>query len=210
MPKLIDDSTGASSTRPDGVEWQLEVRDSAGAWRAQPERGTTQKTIPASRPNGPEGQELWEGPGADSIRRTPRLMSVGDGDLHVFGCAGALTENEGSWSTWLIESTSTKTSTGGVVFVQDLLNGDRYFVPNKSLPSSPIGPSTGPPARPSPSIEGPGNPITGGAVDCALAQQGDDLTSRTLHMVGRIRQGAMDSQTELYVIRDVHVVALPF
>src|SRR5262249_42883843 len=102
-------------------------------------------------------------------------------------------ENDGSRTTWLIESIAPRPAqgvTGRVVPIQDVLNGDRYFVPNKPLVSSPIGPSFGPPTAPTPTISGPGDQSGNGSVLCAMTQIDDNVATRELHMLA-IRNGAL-------------------
>jgi hypothetical protein len=64
-----------------------------------------------------------------------------------------------------------------LVFIQDLLNGDDRFVPNR--PGALKGPAT----PPKPTVRGPGEPIRRGFVTCAMTQLRDDVSTRTLHML---------------------------
>jgi hypothetical protein len=111
----------------------------------------------------------------------PQWMPVGDANRQMFACAGMRSEDTRVGTTWLTEATPTGSGSGpvGVMPIQDVLNGDSRFAPPPPAPLSP--PPTGPPT---PSITGPyGGYITDGIVQCAMTQSGDDIASRSLHLV---------------------------
>jgi len=114
----------------------------------------------------------------------PRLMPVGVANPQMFACAGALSDDEKVFTTSLFEIKAPDPATnfgGSVTLIQDLLNGDDHFDPNKTL-GQPIG-GLGPQKPPTPKVSGPGNPVTQGNVQCAMLQSQDDLTTRELHML---------------------------
>jgi hypothetical protein len=115
------------------------------------------------------------------VESMPRLMSVGEAMPQVFGCAGDRTEDGKDWTTWLVEAIAASpdgSTRWQIKYIQDLLNGDDRFVPNKNA-----GGLIGPTSPPTPTISGPGDPIRSGSVLCAMVQQQDDLTTRELHMI---------------------------
>lgn len=148
-------------TRPDGASWAFHVQDAFGAWAPQT-GGSGSPNTQLATPG------MWP---------APPLMSVGELSPQVFGCATGRSDDGAVTTTFLVESISPEVSTRGVVPIQDLLNGDDRFVPNRP------GPIVGPANPPTPAISGPGNPIREGAVMCAMTQQADDITTRTLHML---------------------------
>ena len=92
-PKMVTNSSGEQV--PDGVEWDISFEDAFGNWAR-----------PTAADGSIAGQAVWGAPDPETIESTPRLMSVGDGDPHVFACVGDRMEDDSDWSTWLIESIS--------------------------------------------------------------------------------------------------------
>ena len=104
--------------------------------------------------------------------------------------AGALTDDKKVRTTWLLEVKPPQgSSSGSVVFIQDLLNGDDHFDPYAGR-GQPIGRLGQPATPPTPKISGPGNPLTQGNVPCAMTQSEDDVTTRESHMVA-VDHGAL-------------------
>ena len=112
----------------------------------------------------------------------PQLMPVGVYEPQVFGCAGGRTQNDAGRTTWLVEAIPgaippNPGDRGRVSSIQDLLYGDDKFV----YSNEPLALEKKPPT---PNVSGPGDPSGGwGAVQCAMAQVGDDRTTRELHMI---------------------------
>ncbi|MFD0740132.1 hypothetical protein ACFQZQ_12685 [Lysobacter koreensis] len=176
-----------TSSGPDffGSAWNITAQNTSGSW-------SSVGTGTANRGDEADTPEI-------AALTVPQLMAVGLASPQMFGCVGGRAENNGSRTTWLIESTSpTRPPTtspygvsGGVVFIQDVVNGDNYFVPNRPIPSAPLAPpSFGPPTPPTPTISGPGDQAGTGSVQCAMRQFDDDLATRELHMLA-IRNGVL-------------------
>lgn len=169
-PALARGAATPTSPRPEdfkGSAWSLQAQDARGAW--SPVFATSQKRT-----------EDRTADLAAAGREVPQLMPVGLATAQMFGCAGELTENERERTTWLVESiapNAARSVRGGVTFIQDMLNGDDYFVRNAP------GPLVGPANPPTPAVSGPGNPIRRGAVKCAMRQLEDNLATRELHML---------------------------
>jgi hypothetical protein len=147
--------------------WNIRAQDASGTWSGVFGTGS------ANRGAEPDPPEV----GAITV---PRFMPVGLANPQMFACAGARTEDNAERTTWLIESTApsaARGTSGGIMLIQDLLNGDDRFVPN--APGTPIGPAT----PPTPPVSGPGIPIRNGSVQCAMPQLDDDLATRELHML---------------------------
>ena len=111
----------------------------------------------------------------------PQLMPVGEATTQMFACAGSRTTNLAQPTTWFVEvfpPPMAPSRTSRVGFIQDVLNGDDYFIPNDNS-SGLVGPS----APPSPTISGPGNPVRSGAVRCAMTQAADNVATRELHLL---------------------------
>jgi hypothetical protein len=158
-----------------GSAWSLRAQDSritppatTVGWSPVFATGTSN---PGNDVDTPQGAAIW----------TPQLMRVGDATQQIFACAGGRSEDNAVRTTLLFEvkpPTGSPLSGGGVVFIQDLLNGDDRFVPNAP------GPLVGPATPPTPTITNrPGNPVREGSVHCAMTQLGDDVTTRELHML---------------------------
>jgi hypothetical protein len=155
-----------ATTGFDGSAWSIEAQDASGTW--SPVFGA-----------GSANREEIDDPAAGGLT-VPQLMPVGLSNPEMFACAGERTEDHADSSTWLIEATApdiAKKTSGTVMFIQDMLNGDDRFVPNAP------GPLTGPSNPPTPKVSGPGNPIRSGFVQCAMLQTGDDVSTRELHML---------------------------
>lgn len=182
-PALARGAATPTSPRRDdfkGSAWSLRAQDARGAW--SPVFGTS--------------RQRTEDRSADLVaagREVPQLMPVGLATPQMFGCAGDVTDDGAERTTYLIESTApnaARGTPGGVVFIQDLLNGDARFVPPDPR-TNPLSGTTGNPLPPpSPAVSGPGNPIRSGAVQCAMRQVEDDLATRELHMLA-IHNGAL-------------------
>jgi hypothetical protein len=158
-------------TDPFGSQWRIATENASGLWRLE--------AIGTSNFGEPDSPDA----GAETV---PRFMPVGVANPQMFASAGLRTEDNADRSTWLIETTG-----GSVKVIQDLLNGDDRFVPNRLITSpAPPAPAVGPPVAPSPRVSGPGNPIRTGIVKCAMRQLNDDITTRELHMIG-IDNGAL-------------------
>jgi hypothetical protein len=114
-------------------------------------------------------------------KTVPQLMPVGSATLEMFACAGARSEDNALRTTWLMElmaPTGSPARGGSVTFIQDLLNGDDRFVPNRP------GPLVGPANPPAPPINNrPGNPVREGSVQCAMTQLDDNVATRELNML---------------------------
>jgi hypothetical protein len=104
-------------------------------------------------------------------------MPVGYTSPLMFACAGGRTADDAERTTLLYEVTNPS----GIVFHQDLLNGDAKGY------RGPDGLAT---ANILPMVSGPGDPIRKGIVQCATVQQGDDAATRELHMIA-IQNGAL-------------------
>lgn len=158
-----------------GSAWNITAQNSGGTW-SRVGNGTANR-----------GDE--NDPPEVAALAVPQLMAVGLASPQMFGCAGGRAENNGSRTTWLIESTVP----GGISFIQDVLNGDNYFVPNRPILSAPLVPpasSVGPPTPPTPTISGPGDQTGTGSVQCAMTQVDDNLATRELHLLA-IRNGVL-------------------
>ncbi|HKT61121.1 MAG TPA: hypothetical protein VJQ46_13805 [Gemmatimonadales bacterium] len=109
--------------------------------------------------------------------RVPQFMPVGQNSPTMFACAGGYTADGAERTTILIDATPTT----GATFVQDVLNGDdRGYRDANGQPTSNI----------LPLASGPGDPIRKGVVYCAMTQQGEDVSTRELHMVA-IQNGVL-------------------
>lgn len=155
-----------------GSAWSINTQDATGTW--SPVIATFSDT---------RSRDDQDDPATGGLA-VPQLMPVGVANPQVFGCAGLRSEDKAVRSTWLIEATAPNAAArtqGGVMLIQDLLNGDDRFVPNV-----PGGPLTGPPPThpPVPTIAGrPGNPVREGSVQCAMTQFEDNVATRELHML---------------------------
>jgi len=138
-----------------GSAWNVRVQDATGAW----------SPIFASGSANRGDEDSAEAAGIT----VPQLMPVGLANPQMFACAGMRTDDNSDRTTGLFDM-----SRGGT-FIQDLLNGDDRFNPNKPGPLKDT--------PPTPPISGPGNPNRSGSVKCAMLQQDDDTTMRELHMV---------------------------
>jgi len=149
-----------------GSAWSIVVQDMTGSWSAPFFFGSANK-----------GQEQ-DDPVAGGLT-VPQLMPVGDAKAQMFACAGARSDDNAIRTTALFEliPPSAATSSHKSMFIQDLLSGDDRFVPNAP------GPLIGPANPPTPPVHGPGNPVTQGAIQCAMVQAGDNLATRELHML---------------------------
>lgn len=169
-----------TSSGPDffGSAWNITAQNASGSWSSVG-AGTANRGDEADTPE-------------VAALTVPQLMPVGLASPQMFGCAGGRAENDGSRTTWLIESIASRPGASGrVVFIQDLLNGDRYFVPNKPILSAPLAPlGSGPPTPPTPTISGPGDQTGTGSVKCGMTQVDDNLATRELHMLA-IRGGTL-------------------
>jgi hypothetical protein len=160
------------ATRPSsgdllGGSWSIRSRDSAG---------TFVPVFAFGRASRADDQETP----ADGALTVPQLMRVGTATQQLFACVGARSADGAVRTTSLIEviPPANATATGRTVFHQDLLSGDDRFVPNAP------GPLIGPATPPTPTITNrPGNPIRDGAVQCAMTQLDDDVTTRGLHLL---------------------------
>lgn len=161
----------STSSGPDffGSAWNITAQNASGSWSAVG-AGTANR---GDEPDDPEVATLT----------VPQLMPVGVATTQMFACAGGRAQNNGGRTTWLIESLG-PTDGSRVTFIQDLLYGDDYFVPNSP------GPIIGPPTPPTPTMSGPGDQSGTGSVKCAMTQLDDDLASRELHMLA-IRNGVL-------------------
>src|SRR6185503_2494118 len=175
-PALARGAATPTSPRPEdfkGSAWSLQAQDARGAW--SPVFGTSRKRT-----------EDRTADLAAAGREVPQLMPVGLANPQMFGCAGDLTDDGAERTTYLVESTAPNAARGtpaGVMYIQDMLNGDDRFVP----PDPSTNPLSGTPGNPlpppSPPVSGPGNPIRTGAVRCAMRQVEDNLATRELHML---------------------------
>jgi hypothetical protein len=150
-----------------GSSWNITAQDQSGIWSGVFATGTAN--------SGHEGDTPQTG-----ALTVPQLMPVGLATPQMFACAGGRTEDNVARTTILIESTAPSTArgtSGGVKYIQDLLNGDRWFVPNAP------GPLVGPKDPPTPPVLGPGALTPWPSVQCGMAQLDDDLTTRELHML---------------------------
>lgn len=155
-----------------GSAWSINTQDAAGTWSP---------VIAAFSDTKSKDDQDDPATGGQAV---PQLMPVGVANPQVFGCAGLRSEDKAVRSTWLIEAMAPNAAagtSGNVMLIQDLLNGDDRFVPNV-----PGGPLTGPPPTnpPAPRITGrPGNPVREGSVRCAMTQFEDNVATRELHML---------------------------
>lgn len=171
----------ATESGPDfyGSAWNITAQNASGIW----------SSVGTGTANA--GHEL-DTPELGALT-VPQLMPVGLASPQMFGCAGGRAENDGSRTTWLIESIARRPAPGvmeRINFIQDLLNGDNYFVANRPLTPSPLGPSVGPPTPPTPTMSGPGDQTGNGSVQCAMSQVDDNIATRELHMLA-IRGGIL-------------------
>jgi hypothetical protein len=148
--------------------WSLNAQDATGAWSPPFATGSANR-----------GDEV-DDPETGGLN-TPQLMAVGVANPQLFACAGGRSQDDALRTTVLLEVTPPDRATGapgGVRRVQDVLNGDDRFVPNRP------GPIPGPPTPPTPTLSGrPGNPVRDGRVECAMTQSGDDVATRELHLL---------------------------
>jgi hypothetical protein len=169
-PELRHDTAGDDFH---GSSWRILSEDSFGKWMLLG-TGTANK--------GDESDDV-----VSAAATVPRFMPVGLANLEMFACVGDRTDDNAERTTSLISVTPPNPATGvtgGTKFVQDLLNGDGRFVPNKPIPSAPLSPAGfGPPTPPMPTVSGPGNLNGLESVMCVMSQLNDDVNSRQLHML---------------------------
>jgi hypothetical protein len=147
--------------------WSVHAEDNTGTWGPIFGRGSANP-----------GNEQDDS--ARGALTTPQLMTVGSSNLQMFACVGGRTEDNTGRTTWLVEILPPNVAsgfTGGGSFIQDVLYGDDHFLPNAP------GPIIGPSNPPTPNVHGPGDQAQNGHAQCAMVQQGDDVTSRELHMI---------------------------
>lgn len=146
----------STSTGSVGSTWNITVQNASGSWSSVNASGSWLPVGTGTAYPRVFGLDTPE-QGALTV---PQLMPVGVAYPQMFACAGGSTENGGSRTTWLIESIAPRPAqgrSGDIIFIQDILNGDRYFVPNRPIPSAPLAPpSFGPPTPPTPRMSGPG------------------------------------------------------
>jgi hypothetical protein len=149
----------------EGSAWTVRFQDNRAGWSGIAVRSAN----PGEEVDSPEAGGL----------ATPQLMPVGLATAQMFACGGVRSEDDRVRTTSLFELIPPSASSpGNAQFIQDLLNGDDRFVPNRP------GPIVGPANPPTPTIHNlPGNPTRDGAVLCAMTQFEDDLSTRELHML---------------------------
>lgn len=148
--------------------WSVTAEDVSGTWSTPFAAGSANK-----------GLQEEDDPVAGGVT-VPQLMPVGYATQQMFACAGTRSDDSAVRTTALFEFTAPNAASGthgGSMFIQDLLSGDDRFVPNAP------GPLIGPANPPTPHVHGPGSPVDQGAVQCAMLQSGDDLSTRELHML---------------------------
>ena len=154
-----------------GSGWTIQSQNATGAWSGSLGFGSAH--------NGGDELDTPE-TGAYYV---PQLMTVGVANPQVFACAGIRTADARARTTYLLEAIAPKPATGlggSAPRIQDLLYGDRYFVP---LPTAPLAPPP-PQTPPTPAVGGAGDSTKWGEVtQCAMRQVEDDLTTRELHMI---------------------------
>ena len=147
--------------------WSIQLQDRTGAWSGAFAGGSAN---PGNESDNP----------AAGARTVPQLMPVGVVNAQVFAFVGGRTDDGSGRTTWLAEvkTPDPSNNTGASIdFIEDLLYGDGHFQPNKP------GPLIGPANPPNPRVQGPGDLNHDGAVQCAMTQTGDDVTTRQLHMI---------------------------
>ena len=98
------------------------AQDPTGAWSPVFEQGTANA--------GDENDD----PAAAGLT-APQLMEVGLTNRQVFACAGGRTQDNRARTTWLVEVKPPTTSTpGDTTYIQDVLYGDDFFVPDAPGP----------------------------------------------------------------------------
>ena len=147
---LIDSGTATQN----GSSWTISFQRRDGVWRER------SGSFDGSQIDDPE----------TAATTVPQLMPVGYASPLMFACAGVRTADGTERTTALYEVTSTT----GIKYLQDVLNGDdKGYRWSDGL----LGPNI------LPMVSGPGDPIRKGIVQCAMVQQGEDATSRELHMI---------------------------
>lgn len=147
--------------------WSINAQDASGVWS---------RVLAVGSAN-PGNEEDTAAAGALTV---PQLMPVGLANPQMFACAGDRSDDNTVRTTSLFEVTvpdAASRNPGGVSFIQDLLNGDDRFVPNRP------GPLIGPANPPTPRLTSPGNHARDGSVRCAMSQFEDNLATRELHML---------------------------
>jgi hypothetical protein len=161
--------TSDGTTDSFASSWTLDAQDATGLWSHV---GSGQ----ASNGTDADSPEI-------AALHIPQLMAVGVANPQVFACAGLKTEDGRARTTRLIEAIAANADRGVTASaprIQDLLYGDRYFKP---LPPDILAPDP-PQTPPTPPVGGAGDSTKWGEVTgCAMRQDGDDLTTRELHMI---------------------------
>jgi hypothetical protein len=171
------EATPQTRTPSDGIPdswgsgWTIKSQDATGAWSGAPGFGSAH--------NGGDELDTPE-TGAYYV---PQLMAVGVANPQVFACAGIRTADARARTTFLLEAIApnpTRGIAGSAPRIQDLLYGDKYFVPQPTAPLAPPPPQT----PPTPAVTGAGDSTKWGEItQCAMRQVEDDLTTRELHMI---------------------------
>lgn len=157
-----------------GSRWNILAQDFTGEWKVvrQPAR------------NSAYALDQIAANDATTVAQLPQWMHIGIATPQLFFCAGTLTGDGKEKTSTLFEYVPAGTTAGAtpaIVEIQDVLYGDERFRPDPP-PDPPLGGNRI--APPAPAISGvTPRVIANQIVQCAMTQDGDDVTTRTLHLV---------------------------
>ena len=178
IPALRTDGNGQPLTGEPGTgtgsRWNIFAQDFTGAWMSvrQPNRLSAYARDQIADNN------------ATTVAQLPQWMHIGSATPQLFFCGGTLTGDGKEQTTTLFEYLPAGTSAGttpAIAQIQDVLYGDDRFRPDPP-PDPPLGGNRI--APPAPAISGvTPRVIANQIVQCAMTQDADDVTTRTLHVV---------------------------
>ena len=178
-PAFRTDATGervnGETSSGTGVRWDVFAQDFTGAWKGM---------FPNFRHSAYKSDEFAVGDQPTTIAQLPQWMHTGEASPQLFFCAGEITTDGAESTTSLFEYTPVGRNSRArpdIMEIQDVLNGDDRFVPDPP-PDPPLGGRRVAPPVPGISAPTPGM-IFNQIVQCAMTQNGDDVTSRRLHLV---------------------------
>jgi hypothetical protein len=177
IPALRTDANGQTLVGEPGTgtgaRWNVAAQDFTGTWRV----------VRQSARLSSYARDQIASNDATGVAQLPQWMHTGIATPQLFFCAGTLSGDGTQTTTALFEYTPAGRSLGppAIMQIQDVLYGDERFVADPP-PDPPIGGRRIAAPTPNNSAVTP-RVIANQVVQCAMTQNGDDVSSRSLHLV---------------------------